>query len=90
MKTGKKIEFILICIISFGIVFGVLCGVGTMFSGWHFVDDHEYAEYAYLMKFQHMSPLQVMHQWVEADMGIRFRPLYHPIRILLVCLLGLI
>lgn len=89
MKTGKKIEFILICIISFGIVFGVLCGVGTMFSGWHFVDDHEYAEYAYLMKFQHMSPLQVMHQWVEADMGIRFRPLYHPIRILLVCIFGL-
>ena len=87
-RIGKKTELLIVLLISFGVVFGILCGTGTLFSGWHFVDDHEYAEYVYMMKYQHISPWQLMYSWLTMYKHTRFQPLYFPIRILAVCLLG--
>ena len=84
-----RIELLTVILLSFGVVFAVLCGVGTMFSGWHLVDDHEYAEYVYMMKYHHESILQLMHEWVKMDLSIRYRPLYYPIRILTAYIFGI-
>ena len=59
-KSYKWIELICVCALSLLVVFGVTCGIGTLFSGWHFVDDHEFLEYSYLFNYKNMSLMDVI------------------------------
>jgi hypothetical protein len=89
MKRGNRKEFGIIVSLSFAIVFGVLCGMGTINCGYHLVDDHEFLEYTYMFKFHNASPWGLIRDWVGFDIGRgRFRPLYYTIRIMLTYLLG--
>lgn len=94
-KTGlgsnKKVllEFIAVAVLSFGIVFGFLGITGTLTCGWHMVDDHEFAEFYYMLNKQHMSLKELILSWLQNDLQLRYRPLYYPIRILEVYFFGI-
>lgn len=44
--TGKR-EGILAAVLSLAVVLGVTIGMGTITSGFHLVDDHEFARWRY-------------------------------------------
>lgn len=81
-------EFIIVLLLSFLYVFGILIFTGTLNSGWHFVDDHEYLLYQYDFQKLHMTLTDVVCSTTLADLGHRFRPLYYPLRILMVDVFG--
>ena len=68
------------------LVFGLLMITGTLFSGVHFVDDHE------MMRFvNHIEKEGVwscINYEVHRDLTMRFRPLYYFVRVCLVILFG--
>ena len=67
-------EIIIATLVGFAIVFGV-CGImGTLNSGYHFVDDHEYLAWTYNLK--HNLSFKELLYWNVRDDGNRFRPLY--------------
>lgn len=80
-KIGKKWEFIGILVFSLLFVFGVIIGMGTLTCGFHLVDDHEFAEWVYQMKYEHISLFEVIKSKVMLDFGRRYRPLYYTLRI---------
>lgn len=51
-NIGKKREFLIVFLFSVLMVFGVLLGMGTLTSGYHLVDDHEFLEWIYQMRCQ--------------------------------------
>lgn len=71
-----------------GIVLIVAIGEGTLFSGWHFVDDHEYLEWLNIINSGEMSWPQLLYSVWRTDFATRFRPLYFPYRIFLTYLFG--
>lgn len=67
-------------------VFGLLLITGTLFSGVHFVDDHEMMRFvAHMEKNGFWSCVRYE---VNRDLGMRFRPLYYFVRICLTTVLG--
>lgn len=81
-------EVFAVILLSAGIVFGVLLSQGTLISGWHLVDDHEYLEYLYDFQYLHRSLADVISSTFLWDIHRRLRPLYYPLRILMVYLFG--
>ncbi|MCH4034510.1 MAG: hypothetical protein LKH04_08240 [Lachnospiraceae bacterium] len=79
------ISFLLFC----AIVFAILIGKGTLFSGFHYVDDHEFAEMEFLLKDQHWSIPKTIGSWLAYDFTRRFRPLYYILRVLTVAVFGI-
>lgn len=79
------ISFLLFC----AIVFAILIGKGTLFSGFHYVDDHEFAEMEFLLEDQHWSVLRTIGSWLAYDFTRRFRPLYYILRVLTVAVFGI-
>lgn len=70
------------------LVFGVTIGCGTMNSGWHFVDDHEFLEWINPVREGRSSTIgQLQHVFWSGFTG-RFRPLYAPFRFLTILLFG--
>ena len=51
-NINKRTEFVLILIISLGVVLGITLGLSTMTSGFHLVDDHEFLEWTYGVQMQ--------------------------------------
>ena len=45
LKFIKKNDFVIVSIFFAILVFSLLLGTGTITSGWHMVDDHEFLEY---------------------------------------------
>lgn len=85
----KILELVVIILISLGIVFGVLCGMGTLTSGYHFVDDHEFLETTYMMKYHNKSVGEMIIWWLHYDFARgRFRPLYYTLRVFLIGIFG--
>ncbi len=78
----KKRELIGIVVFSLLFVFGVTIGMGTLTSGFHLVDDHEFAEWVYYSKYEHVSLAETIKGMLEYDFGRRYRPLYYTIRII--------
>ena len=73
-KKKQMSEIIIATLVGFAIVFGV-CGImGTLNSGYHFVDDHEYLAWTYNLKYN-LSFKELLY-WNVRDDGNRFRPLY--------------
>ena len=91
MKYNKKInlsEFLLLFLVFTSIVFLLLAGTGTLFSGFHYVDDHEFAETEFLLKKEQWSIVRTIRSWIVFDRGKRFRPLYYTLRVLTVAIFG--
>lgn len=88
-KISKKWELAGIVIFSLLLVFGVTIGMGTLTCGFHLVDDHEFAEWVYQMKYEHVSLLNVIKGMVMYDFGRRYRPLYYTLRIFGCYLFGI-
>ena len=89
MQKKRFCELAFIATLSFAIVFIVLCVTGTIDSGYHFVDDHEFLEYRFISSNHLTSASELVKQWVQYDINRgRFRPLYYASRVLLTYVLG--
>ena len=89
-KNRKSLigEIVFVTVASFLIVFGILYFLGTLTSGWHFVDDHEFLEYTYLMKYKNVSLGELLRIVVEYDRTTRNNTLYYPSKVLLLMICG--
>lgn len=63
------------------VVFTVLCGTGTLTSGIHMVDDHDFLEWFYDMRVGGVPVVEEFERILSNDVNIRFRPLYIAFRI---------
>lgn len=83
-----KWEFIIVLLLSLFMVFGVVCGMGTLTSGVHMVDDHEFLEWQYNMQYQGRTVWSLLKEWVPRDFWWRYEPAYYTTRIISVGLFG--
>lgn len=81
----KRIDFIVIILLGI-FFFSFLLKAGTVFSGYHFIDDHTIINLA--ERLRHQSTFQVVTKAVEADLLIRFRPIFYPYLIGLTSIFG--
>ena len=70
------------------IVFGILTIFGTLTSGLHMVDDHEFIRFTTEFEEDGISMVELIKQENARDGVTRFRPLYYPIRIIQTLLFG--
>lgn len=70
------------------LVLGVTIGMGTMTCGWHFVDDHEILEWQNPLIYGEKSLGEMASKLFRGDYHVRFRPLYYPIRLMTILVLG--
>ena len=88
MERDRKKEVLYILIFFTCVVFGILICCGTLTSGIHLVDDHEFWRFKNRMELDHKSIAEVIKWKSLADSSWRFRPLYYPIRVLLTVVFG--
>lgn len=88
-KMDRRVEAILVFLLSVLLVFGVTIGVGTITCGWHLIDDHEFLRWFYEMKFEGKGIAEIIREWLIEDMNRRYRPLYYTNRILSCVLFGI-
>lgn len=88
-KIGKKREAVLVWTLFVVLVFGVVTVTGTLTSGFHLVDDWEFAKYVDWMTLEHKSLWDCLREAVGFDLTIRFRPLYYINRVLLAYFFGI-
>ena len=81
------IEFWAVAVFFASAVLLVVCGLHTITSGWHLVDDHDYLRFLYQMRVEGNSLLEELKISLIAD-SYRFRPLYQPVRVIMVYLFG--
>ncbi len=94
MKNKSEIsiiEWLIVLLAAAALVLGVTIGLGTMFSGWHLVDDHQFFQYIYRMKYQGQSLLDVIISELKRDYYSqhRARLLFYPLRVPQAYLFGL-
>lgn len=87
MKYKKK-EAALIFAFFTILVFGLLIFTGTITSGLHYVDDHEFIHYDLLMKADRSNLFGCLKEVVQFDLSHRFRPLYNILRVFLIAVIG--
>lgn len=87
-EMGKIQEFICVCLLSGGLVFGILLLMGTMTCGWHLTDDHEFLRIIYCSKVEGRSFWDLLSEYTSVDLSFRFRPIYMPARVLSCYLFG--
>lgn len=87
-KLGKTKEGILIWGFFTLLVFGVVCLTGTITSGFHLVDDWEFAKYVDLMSPGRENFWECMKEAVGFDLTLRFRPLYYINRVCMAAVFG--
>lgn len=87
--TREKQEGILVCLFFAVLVFAVVILTGTLTSGFHLVDDWEYAKYEVWMKLEGRSLWDCMKEAVGYDLTMRLRPLYYVNRVLCVAVFGI-
>ena len=83
--SGK--ETISCIVLSILYVFGILLSTGTLFSGYHLIDDHEIIKYNY---WNNMEP-HSLYELLTGGFGWkweRFRPIYEIIRRIRCILFG--
>lgn len=71
------------------LVFGVVIATGTLTSGFHLVDDWEFAKYVDWMRLEHKSLWECIREAVGFDLTLRFRPLYYINRVLMAAVFGI-
>ena len=88
-QMGRKKEAVLIWSFSIVLVFGVVIGMGTLTSGFHLVDDWEFAQYVDWMTLENKSLWDCLKESVGFDLTLRFRPLYYINRVIIAAVLGI-
>ena len=88
-EIGKKKEAVLVCGCFTILVFGVVLMMGTMTSGFHLVDDWEFAKYVNWMTVDNRSLWDCLKEAVGYDLTLRFRPLYYINRVLMAAMFGI-
>ena len=71
------------------LVFGLLIVTGTLTSGFHLVDDWEFAKYVDWMTLEGYSLWDCLREAVGFDLTLRFRPLYYINRVLTAYVFGI-
>lgn len=87
MSEGKKREIPGIFLFSVIYIFGTLILTGTLFSGYHLVDDHEIVRRGYYFSKNNLTPAEKImggFPWIS----LRFRPLYDFLRRVRTVVLG--
>ncbi len=88
-KIGQKKEALLVWGLFAALVFGVAIGMGTLTSGFHLVDDWEFAKYVDWMTLEGRSLWSCLREAVGYDLTMRFRPLYYINRVLMAYVFGI-
>ena len=88
-KMDKRVEALLVILLSALLVFGVTVGMGTITCGWHLIDDHEFLRWHYQMKFEGRGVVDIIKEWLIQDLDWRYEPLYYANRILSCKLFGI-
>lgn len=88
-KLGRKKEAIIIWCLCTLLVFGVVIVMGTLTSGFHLVDDWEFAKYVDWLTLEHRSIRECLKEAVGYDLTMRFRPLYYINRVLMAAVFGI-
>lgn len=88
LREHRLVEFCLVSLLFIVLVLGVTIGYGTMFCGWHFVDDHEVLEFINPVRYGQRTVWEEFMTIMQVDQGVRFRPLYYPTRYLSILLFG--
>lgn len=88
-KLGRRREAFLVWGFFAVLVFGVVIFCGTLTSGFHLVDDWEFAQYVDWMTLDHKSLWDCLKETVRYDLTLRFRPLYYINRILMAYVFGI-
>lgn len=79
-----------VVIILFCLWFLLFISSGTLFSGFHFMDDHDFVAIHHHLTTKSMSFLEVIVQWLQTDHETgRFRPFYFINRIFQTQFLGI-
>lgn len=86
---GKKREAALVWVLFAALVFGVAAFTGTLTSGFHLVDDWEFAKYVDWMTLEHRNLWDCLKEAVGFDLTLRFRPLYYINRVLMAYVFGI-
>ena len=87
-KLDGRAEAILVWGFFSVLVFGVVLGMGTPTSGFHLVDDWEFAKYVDWMTLEGRSVADCLREAVGYDLTMRFRPLYYINRVLMAAVFG--
>ncbi|MCX4322505.1 MAG: hypothetical protein OSJ59_06020 [Lachnospiraceae bacterium] len=88
-KMDKKREAVLVWALFAVLVFGLLIVTGTLTSGFHLVDDWEFAKYVDWMTLEGYSLWDCLREAVGFDLTLRFRPLYYINRVLTAYVFGI-
>lgn len=86
---GRKKEAVLVCGFFAALVFGVVLAMGTLTSGFHLVDDWEFAKYMDWMTLEGRSLWECLREAVGYDLTMRFRPLYYINRVFMTAVFGI-
>lgn len=86
--NSKKKEFLFVSVLFTIIIFSVLIFCGTLTSGLHLVDDHEFIRFTTEMKEDGIGVIDLIKQENLRDSCNRFRPLYYPLRVLETVIFG--
>lgn len=82
-NLGRKREAVLVWGFFTALVFGVVLATGTLTSGFHLVDDWEFAKYVDWMTLEGKNLWECLKEAVGYDLTMRFRPLYYSNRVLM-------
>lgn len=86
----KKYDYLTIFLFILIFWFLLFITSGSLFSGYHFTDDHEIAHINYNFTLEKFGIFEVSSQWIHNDLLTgRFRPFYYIHRILQTKLLGI-
>lgn len=88
-KLDGRTEALLVWGFFSVLVFGVVLGMGTLTSGFHLVDDWEFAKYVDWMTLEGRSVADCLREAVGYDLTMRFRPLYYINRVLMAAVFGI-
>ena len=88
-KLSKGKERVIVWAFFALLVFGVLFVMGTLTSGFHLVDDWEFAKYVDWMTLEDRSLWDCLREAVGYDLTMRFRPLYYINRVLMTAVFGI-
>lgn len=85
-RIKGKHEYIFTGIFFTGLVFGLLIMLGTLNSGYHLIDDHEFYRYRELIsQYGLWDAIKIN---IKGDLSIRYRPLYMFLRTIAVAIFG--
>lgn len=88
-KLGRRREALLVWGFFVLLVFGVVTVTGTLTSGFHLVDDWEFAQYVDWMTLDRLSLWDCLRKELGFDLTLRFRPLYYINRVLMAYVFGI-